>query len=113
MILYQNIPAGFIKINFNKALEGYAADKSLELERIYLLNEVSGKGIGTEAMHRIIDDAVKTDKELIWLKSMDSSPALNFYQKLGFKKYAVEKLPFDGFKDEYRNIVTMCLVLAK
>jgi GNAT superfamily N-acetyltransferase len=99
--------AGFIKLNKNKPLPGDAADRSLELERIYLLKEVSGKGIGTQVLNKVINYCKQQSINILWLKSMDSSDSLFFYKKRGFKIIGTERLPFEGFKDEYRNLVTM------
>ena len=49
--------------------------------------------------------------EAIWLKSMVSSPACGFYRKLGFADVKTERLPYEGFKEEFRDILVMNLVL--
>jgi GNAT superfamily N-acetyltransferase len=102
---------GFIKLNKNKPLPGDDAVNSIELERIYLLKAFSGKGIGTEVLQMIIDKSKEEGKRVLWLKSMDSSDSLFFYQKRGFVQTAKESLPFEGFKDEYRTLVTLRLDL--
>lgn len=106
-----NEAAGFIKLNLHAPLDNDTAEKSLELERIYLLQKASGKGVGTKAVTEVLRLARQLQKEVVWLKTMDSSPALYFYEKMGFKKIKVERLPFEGFKDAYRNIITMRLNL--
>ena len=105
--------AGFIKLNKNKALPGDDAAKSLELERIYLVKEVSGKGLGTAVLNKIIEYCRQQGIEVIWLKSMDSSDSVLFYQKRGFVITASEQLPYEGFKEEYRTILTMRLEVKK
>jgi GNAT superfamily N-acetyltransferase len=107
LVVVNKKTAGFIKLNKNKPLPGDVAGKSLELERIYLLKEVSGKGIGTQVLNEVINYCKQQGINILWLKSMDSSDSLFFYQKRGFKIIATERLPFEGFKDEYRNLVTM------
>ena len=101
------VPVGFVKLNENKNPLGRRDEKSLELERIYLLQEASGKGIGTTVLNNIVQSAAEKGKEVIWLKSMGSSPSVCFYEKTGFKRTGSEQLPFEGLKDEYRTIITM------
>lgn len=106
-----NDAIGFIKLNLHAAIDNDDAQKSMELERIYLLQKASGKGVGTKAVTEVLQLARQQQKKVVWLKTMDSSPALHFYEKMGFKKNKVERLPFEGFKDAYRGIITMRLAL--
>ena len=113
LVLVNATTIGFIKLNKNKPLPGDEADKSLELERIYLLKDFSGKGIGTAVLNKIIDYCKQQGIKLLWLKSMDSSDSLFFYKKRGFEIIATERLSFEGFKDEYRNLLTLRLEIGK
>ncbi|MEO6070218.1 MAG: GNAT family N-acetyltransferase [Chitinophagaceae bacterium] len=113
LVYWNEKMVGFIKLNWYKALPGDAAAHSLELERIYLINEVSGKGVGTEVLNEIINSCLLQGVHIIWLKSMDSSDSVFFYQKRGFEITAKETLPFEGFKDEYRTLLTMRRLLKK
>lgn len=107
LVQLNHTAVGYVKLNRNKALPGDAANKSLELERIYLLKEAAGKGVGKAAVQQVETLAGEWGYNIIWLKSMDSSPAVYFYEKVGFEKVATERLPFEGFVDAYRNLVTM------
>src|SRR5688500_6209073 len=51
----QHVPAGFLKLNIDKAWENYDATSSLELERIYLIKRVSGKGLGKKILDFVTD----------------------------------------------------------
>lgn len=110
IVYYNNTPTGFIKLNRDKVLHK-SFGKSLELERIYLLQEASGKGVGLQAMQQLIEFARTEQYKIFWLKSMDSSPAVHFYEKAGFKKQGTERLLFEGLKDELRNMFIMQLEL--
>src|SRR4051812_33785618 len=44
LALYCGVPVGFLKLNINAALEGFENRKALELERIYLNQDASGRG---------------------------------------------------------------------
>lgn len=104
-VLDNNIRCGFIKLNRNHALPH--APGGMELERIYLLREFSGRGIGSAVVQQLKTLARERGKTSIWLKSMDSSPSVNFYEKAGFHITGKERLPFEGFRDEYRNMCVM------
>lgn len=64
----QNI--GFLKLNLNAAYKDYAAKDTLELERIYLLPEASGKGHGKVVMDFVVQTALAYAKKQILLKVM-------------------------------------------
>ena len=74
---------GFLKMN-GPATKGYEQMNALELERIYIVKSASGRGFGREAMEFCFDFAKQRNKQVIWLKCMDSSPAHYFYERLGF-----------------------------
>ena len=102
---------GFLKTITNYAPDNNSPGKSLYLERIYIIKRATNQGIGAKAVQMIIDKAKEEHLETIWLKSMDSSKAVQFYEKMGFKIVKTEQIPFEGFKDEYRNIHLMILQL--
>ena len=102
---FQGTDCGFIKINWNHHL--HPGTDSMELERIYLLSAFASRGIGAAVMQHIVQMAKEKGRSMIWLKSMDSSPALRFYQKCGFHKTATERLNFEGLRDEFRNMWIM------
>jgi diamine N-acetyltransferase len=110
-VLYNEVPIGFLKLNSYKSPGSTHPNQMLELERIYLLKETTGKSIGSRAVQMVINKAKEDHVQAISLKSMDSSKAVQFYEKMGFKIINTEILPFDGFKDEYRKIHTMILDL--
>ncbi|MEI6948358.1 GNAT family N-acetyltransferase [Paraflavisolibacter sp. H34] len=107
----QGTPIGFVKTNTGKSVDGSPTEKAWELERIYLLKAATNKGIGGHAMKEVVQLARNGKAETLWLKSMDSSPSVRFYEKMGFRTIATETLPFEGFKDEYRNMKVMRLDL--
>lgn len=107
-LLYaNNEPAGFLKINDAKPLAPHSREDCLELERIYLLEKVSGKGIGKKAIDFVRQVAIKKRRKLMWLKAMDSSLAVVFYQKMGFKLTDSITLDLPYMKDEWRNLLVM------
>ncbi|WP_266204636.1 GNAT family N-acetyltransferase [Pontibacter kalidii] len=102
---------GFLKLNLHKAFENYPAEEALELERIYLTKAASGKGIGREVVKFTREVAAKCNKRVIWLKAMDSSRSVDFYEQNGFVKCGSYTLPFEQMKPEYRGMHVMKLEL--
>lgn len=105
MVGYGNNHCGFIKINWGHPVHNHT--KSMELERIYLLKQYAGKGIGSAVMEQVLQMGREKGRSLIWLKSMDSSPSIRFYQHCGFRKTGTERLTFEGLHDEFRNMWIM------
>lgn len=100
-------PVGFLKVNDEKPLAPYPATDCLELERIYLLQKASGKGIGKQAVEFVLQVAAEHNRSIVWLKAMDSSPARGFYEKMGFTSRDSYQLDFPYMKDEFRTILVM------
>ena len=74
----QKSPVGFLKLNIDKAWQGYDEASSLELERIYLIRNASGKGLGSSIIDFVANFAKLRNKKYVWVKSMDSGPGVNF-----------------------------------
>ncbi len=98
---------GFLKLNVDKALEGGREKDSLELERIYLTKAASGKGIGKQVVAFTVAYAQQRNKRFIWLKAMDSSQSVKFYEQNGFERCGTYQLDFEAMKPEYRGMVVL------
>lgn len=99
-------PVGFMKLNLHQPSPCYETVNALELERIYLIKAVTGQGIGKACVEFVLDQARQLDKQLVWLKSMDSNhDALAFYRKMGFAPCATDRLTFDVMKEEFRGMI--------
>lgn len=100
-------PVGFLKVNINKPFTGFDEKASIELERIYLIQEASRAGLGKKLLDFVETLAKQFDKKMIWLKVMDSSPAVHFYKHAGYKIVGQHRLTFPEMKDEYRGMHVM------
>jgi len=86
--LLENKIVGYLKINFGPSQTEVKDDKSLEIERIYVLNEFHGKKIGQFLFEKALQIAQNKDKEYIWLGVWEENhKALNFYKKNGFLEF--------------------------
>ncbi|RPD39608.1 GNAT family N-acetyltransferase [Chitinophaga barathri] len=102
---------GFMKLNIDSATGDFSADAALELERIYFIKEAAGKGLGKEAIDFVLNYAKQIHKSVIWLKAMDSSTAVEFYKKRGFRVIGETKLDYTALRNEYRKMFVMALQL--
>jgi GNAT superfamily N-acetyltransferase len=99
---------GYLKLRVNATLSGYETYNCLEIERIYLQKSAAGKGTGRELMLLSEDIAKRHNKQLVFLKAMDSSvDAIGFYQKMGYQVCGSHMLPFPLMQEKYRGMVIM------
>jgi diamine N-acetyltransferase len=107
LAIFEEKPVGFLKLRpENQLIE--ESGKGLEIERIYLIKEVTGRGFGRKLMEFAIEFANKQHKDYVWLKAMDSSKdAIRFYESLGFEICGTSQLDFTQMKTEYLGMVTM------
>jgi len=107
LMLEGNNAVGFLKLVINQPLKEFAGQDALELERIYLISDATGKGYGTQAIQFSEDYARKLHKKIIWLKAMDSTTNPVFYNKLGFTACGTRTLYFDRMKENLRGMIVM------
>lgn len=79
--------AGYLKLNEAPAQTEINDKSSLEIQRLYLLREFQGKGLGRELMDKALEIARAGEKEYVWLGVWEhNEKALAFYKKYGFYK---------------------------
>lgn len=77
--------AGYLKININEAQSETKGEDTLEIERIYVLPQFKGKGLGKILIQQAVERAQIHQKTNIWLGVWEHNhAALAFYKKLGF-----------------------------
>lgn len=102
---------GFIKIKDNSPSNFYI-ENSVELEKIYMLPECKGKGIGKWALNDIIKKTEARGKKNLFLCVIDTNEtAIAFYEKLGFKFHSKTTLDIPFFKEELKGMNRMVKVL--
>jgi diamine N-acetyltransferase len=98
---------GFFKLNMRPHF-GRHPDTDMEVERIYLMKEASGKGIGSQVMKEVESIAKEHHRTRLLLKVMDSSKdAIAFYKKLGYAIFGTHRLSFPQMKEEFRGMYMM------
>lgn len=79
---------GYIKLNEKEAQSDIKDIDSIELERIYVLAEFQGQGIGEWILRQVISIAKAKNRFYLWLGVWEHNPkAIKFYQRLGFYKF--------------------------
>lgn len=108
-IYQQDAAVGYIKINRRGQPDETSglSDNGMELERIYLLKEATGTGLGSQVMDWVADRASELGRDYVYLYTMDSSAAIPFYEKNGYEKAGTRQLPFERMKPEYRGMYLM------
>lgn len=79
----------------------------VEISKLYLLKQATGKGAGKKVMLFIFDWARHHYCTTIWLMVMEISPAKAFYESFGFIQTDRTRLDYPNLVDEYRWILTM------
>ena len=80
---------GVLKINTGNAETESSFENSLEIQRIYVLKEAKGLGIGTAFMSLAEKKARKLGVSFIWLGVWEKNfPAQKFYTDKGFRKFS-------------------------
>jgi GNAT superfamily N-acetyltransferase len=102
-IYENNALTGYLKLVTNAVFN--KENNCLEIERIYLRKQATGKGIGKAAMQFAETIARSNHAETIFLKAMDSSlDAIRFYQRMGYRISGSFRLSFPLMKESYRGM---------
>jgi ribosomal protein S18 acetylase RimI-like enzyme len=95
---------GYLKLNYGDAQTEKHNDNSLEIERIYVLNECHGKGVGYLLLKKAIAVALEKHVSYIWLGVWEENKkAIAFYKKNGFVTY--DKHLFKLGNDEQTDLM--------
>lgn len=101
---YEGEVVGYLKINFDYAQTEIKDKNAIEIERIYVLNDFQGKGVGQKLYNRAIEIAKNNRLHYIWLGVWEhNTNAIQFYQKNGFT--AFDKHSFKLGDDEQTDIL--------
>lgn len=104
LIRYGNSNIGIAKLILNKNPEGLVFPDPVFLEKIYLIKEHTGKGIGPTILEALHGLCMQLEMEYICLATMRKGRALSFYQKMGYEILREEVLPFENAIPEERGM---------
>jgi len=81
---------GYLKLNREGAQTEKDYPDSLEVQRIYVLKEAKGQGVGSKFMELAEKQAKEWDVSYMWLGVWEhNDPALKFYKGKGFERFSV------------------------
>lgn len=79
---------GYLKLNFGQAQTELQDGNALEIERIYVLKEFHGKGVGQLLYDKALQIARQKNVDYVWLGVWEENRrAINFYTKNGFVEF--------------------------
>lgn len=85
----ENKVVGYIKLNCGEAQSDIKTEPGIELERIYVVPEVQGRGIGEYLLHEAIGMAESDRFPYLWLGVWEKNErAIKFYKRHGFEHFS-------------------------
>ena len=79
---------GYFKLNEKEAQTEPLGKASIEIERIYVLDEFQGQNIGQKMLLKTIEIAKEKRLTFIWLGVWENNTAaIRFYERHGFEKF--------------------------
>jgi ribosomal protein S18 acetylase RimI-like enzyme len=86
------VTIGYLKLNQGNSDQNDLEGQGLEIERIYVVEEYHGTGIGQALYAFAIDEATKIRATHLWLGVWKHNPrAIRFYEKLGFEPFGTHQ----------------------
>ncbi|MFH4968897.1 GNAT family N-acetyltransferase [Gaetbulibacter sp. M240] len=107
-IIYEDKRVGILRYCYNTKISEASQQNAVFLHRLYLNQELHGKGLAHELMIHVEKQAVLKKNKYIWLKAMDTQmQAIRFYQKEGFETIGSERLDFKKMLRDFRGMIIM------
>lgn len=80
--------AGYAKLRDGRKPDELQRDQCMEIARLYVLKDQSGKGVGRQLMNNALDIASELKKNVVWLGVWEKNErAIRFYKHFGFEKF--------------------------
>lgn len=107
LLKLDGIYVGLLKINLDMAVAELSKSQALYLDKIYILKEFTGLGIGRETLKFVENKAKELSKKAIFLGSMQNGPALPFYLGNNFSIIDTTKVPFENVIEEEKPMFVL------
>lgn len=105
---YRSEVMGILRFLYDCPYGGSPATNVVKLHRIYLDPATHGSGVGSLLIDYVMDKASYHQQESVWLECMDTQqPAMNFYDKKGFKMVRPFQLDAPTMIKEYRGMLLL------
>lgn len=104
--------AGILKLVLDKPTPDGKFSNALYLEKIYLMPDFYGKGVGQQLMEFVFEKAASLGREAVWLICMEHGPVWA-YERAGFQTIGEVHWDFELLRDEQRKGWGMAKVLIR
>ena len=99
---------GYLKFRINKPHHFVPENNSCKLERLYILKQYTNSGIGTQALWFVKEQAKQYAQSKIYLYVwIKNSPAIQFYNKMGFQIAGKEDFKISETHSNPNNILVL------
>ena len=89
---YEDRIIGYLKVNTGQAQTEKKLKNALEIERIYVLSEFQGRGVGQLLYRQALQIAKQEQCQWIWLGVWEhNTSAIGFYKKNGFQTFGTHQ----------------------
>ena len=76
---------GYAMLRDGPAPDSVRAERSIEIDRLYVAATQLGAGVGAALMRRCLEEAARLDKDVVWLNVWERNlRAIAFYERWGF-----------------------------
>jgi diamine N-acetyltransferase len=104
IVEYNGNAVGFAELREGKIIECMKDKNAIEIQRIYVIEPMKGKGIGKALIEKCCEIGREKEYETIWLGVWDKNiAAQKFYEKIGMKNIGLTD--FSDGKNEFINLV--------
>jgi ribosomal protein S18 acetylase RimI-like enzyme len=95
IIYLNNHAVGYAKLREDSTVDCVANETSIELQRIYMVERVFGKGIGERLLKHCLEFAKRKGFKTLWLGVWEENRrAQRFYEKHGFRRVGTLTFPY-------------------
>lgn len=107
-------PVAFMKLVRSPQVAAVKMPEDIELDKLYVLPDRKGMQIGRKLMDLAFDLAASENRKRCWLVVLESNtPAIAFYERLGFRFHSKLSIHYPLFKEERRPAFRMSLELLQ
>lgn len=95
LVFLDGSAVGYAKTRTDTRVDCMTAEKAIELQRIYLVERVFGRGVGERLLNFCLEKARRAGFETLWLGVWRENPrAIRFYEKHGFSRVGTITFPY-------------------
>ena len=95
IIFREGRAVGYAKLRIGSKADGVRPENSIELQRIYVVERVFGKGVGERLLRHCLETARAKGFETLWLGVWEENlRARRFYEKHGFRRVGTLTFPY-------------------